>query len=97
MAKKKGTMRRGAMRRPRDPKTGRFVKRMPKKKRKSVPGLTVRRSVPAKGGREFVQRYFIDKFKRNGNTEYEVWTVSSKGTPPLQTKKQVLTRVKSIV
>ena len=84
---------------PRD-KRGRFrerVKRVRKVKVKKLPALTVRRGVPVRGGREFVQRYFIDKFKKGKQTEYEVWTIASKGTPPLKSKRQVLKKVESIM
>ncbi|MGD9381087.1 MAG: hypothetical protein PVI03_01445 [Candidatus Thorarchaeota archaeon] len=81
---------------PRD-KAGRFTKRAKKVRKKSAPALSVKRGVPARGGREFIQRYFIDKFKKGKKTEYEVWTIASKGTPPLQSKKQVIKKVESIV
>lgn len=103
MAKK---MRKRTMRLPPRDRLGRFMKPKPRPKRKRVsagtksmmhPALSVHKTVHVGGGRVFVQRYFIDKFKRGNKTEYEVWTVSSKGTPPLASRKQVLDKVKSIV
>lgn len=90
MAKKK-------MRLPPRDKAGRFMKRPKKVKRMSAPALSVKRGVPVRGGRQFVQRYFIDKFKKGNQTEYEVWTIASKGTPPLKSRNQVLEKVKAIV
>lgn len=76
---------------PRDRK-GRFRKRAKRK----PPVLTIR-SIPARGDRQFIQRYFIDKFRKGRATEWEVWTIASKKTPPLHSKSQLIRKVKDIV
>lgn len=65
-------------------------------KRRHAPVLTVRKGKTVRG-RVFVQRYFIDKFKRGNKTEYEVWTVVSRGTPALKSKTQVITKLRGIL
>lgn len=74
-------------------KRGRFMKRAVKKK----PALSVNRSVRTSGGRELIQRYYIDKFRKGKKNEYEVWTIASKGTLPLSSKGEVLKKVELIV
>lgn len=47
----------------------------------------------------FVQRYYIDKFERNSDTEWEIFTIEVRGTKkgkPLQTKKKMIAKVKEI-
>lgn len=50
--------------------------------------------------KRFVQRYFIDKFKRNGNVEWEIFTIEVRGTKrgkPLRTKKKMIAKVRELV
>lgn len=58
-------------------------------------------SRPKRTGRQrmFVQRYYIDKFERNSDTEWEIFTIEVRGTKkgkPLQTKKKMIAKVKEI-
>lgn len=69
----------------------------PSKRRSPVTAIKSLTSVPPK---RFVQRYFIDKFKRNGNVEWEIFTIEVRGTKrgkPVTTKKQMVAKVKEIV
>ncbi len=48
--------------------------------------------------RMFVQRFFIDKFTRDGRPEWEVWTIRpAVKEPPVRTKKEMLKKVEKIV
>jgi len=95
MAKKKMTVKKRLP--PRD-KKGRFMKRAKKVRKKPVPTpvFSQKKTVKVAGGRELTQRYFIDKFKKNNKVEWEVWTVSTRGTKPLMSKGQLIKKVQSI-
>jgi hypothetical protein len=84
--------------------TGRHKpKRKPTKKMKAIRRTRVRADGKAiRRTRVFEQRYFIDKFKVDGDTEYEVFTVEvrgkrRKGEPPVTTKKQLIRKVQKLV
>ena len=58
------------------------------------------RSLTSSRPRAFQQRYFIDKFKRNGNVEWEIFTIEVRGTKrgkPLKTKKRMIAKVRELV
>lgn len=63
------------------------------------PKLSAIKSLTSSKPRQFVQRYYIDKFKRNGNNEWEIFTIEVRGTrgKPVSTKKQLVAKVKEIV
>lgn len=66
----------------------------PKRKPAAIRSLT---STPQK---RFVQRYFIDKFKRNGNIEWEIFTIEVRGTKkgkPLKSKRRMIAKVRELV
>lgn len=92
-------------RQPRD-KRGRFMK--PSKRRSPKKKPIVKRQPPRRKltssritkRQQFIQRYFIDKFKRDGQTEWEIFTIEVRGTKkgePLKTKKKMIAKVKEIV
>lgn len=81
---------------------------MPKTKRTKKPSkrMSLKRkpaaikSLTSSKPRKFQQRYFIDKFKRNGNVEWEIFTIEVRGTKrgkPLHTKKRMIAKVRELV
>lgn len=73
------------------------LKRKSPKKRKPAAAI---RSLTSSPQKRFVQRYFIDKFQRNGATEWEIFTIEVRGTKrgkPLKTKKQMIAKVRELV
>jgi len=77
-----------------------MVKKSVKKPSKGKSSNLVIKSLTSTPPKRFVQRYFIDKFKRNGHIEWEIFTIEVKGTrggKPLKTKKQMVAKVRELV
>jgi hypothetical protein len=73
------------------------IKARPSRVHRVGKGVLSLTSVPPK---RFVQRYFIDKFKRDGNVEWEIFTIEVRGTKggkPATTKRQMIAKVKEII
>jgi len=83
--------------------TAKSTKKPSKKRSPKLSAIRSLTSMPHKRfvqTRRFEQRYFIDKFKRNGNTEWEIFTIEVRGTKkgkPMRTKKQMIAKVRELV
>ncbi len=77
-----------------------MAKKSARPSKRRSPKLSAIKSLTSTPPKRFVQRYFIDKFKRNGNVEWEIFTIEVRGTKrgqPVVTKKQMIAKVKEIV
>jgi hypothetical protein len=70
-----------------------------KPSRRKSPATSRTGSLTSSVPKRFVQRYFIDKFQRNGDTEWEIFTIEVRGSrgKPLKTKKQLIAKVRELV
>lgn len=81
------------------------IRRTRKPSRRKSPARKPAAISPLKGTastkqKRFVQRYFIDKFKRNGNIEWEIFTIEVRGTKkgkPVKSKKKMIAKVRELV